>query len=65
MKDPFIIRVPNPDPSGRRVIKTSARCYNKLEEIKRRTGIALGPLVEKCVDFALDRLEINYGEGEE
>lgn len=57
--DKFILQVPKPKVSGiTGVIRVSPSCYQSLWDAKARTGIPIGVIAEKCVAFALERLEV-------
>lgn len=59
MNDKFVLIVPkSTSADGWCVVKIPADCYNKLLSVKQKTGVALGSLTERCVNFALERLEI-------
>lgn len=62
MKDQFVIIVTKPEIKDKGVIRVSPACYKMLAEAKQRTGLPVGALAEKCVTFALDRLEVVYEE---
>lgn len=58
-KDAFVIVLPRPEPSFEsRVIRIPAEGYLRVLDVKQRTGLSVGEIVERCVSFALDRLEI-------
>lgn len=48
------------------VIQLTPTCYEKVYNLKRKTGISMRKILEQCVDFALEHLDDStYGEEEQ
>lgn len=59
-RDRFVLFAPGCDDSvDRGVVRLPPNCYDKVLELKRRTGISMGRILEQCVEFALERMEDN------
>ena len=57
-KDTFVIVLPRAEPSiESRVIRIPAESYLRILDVKQRTGLPVGEIAERCINFALDRLE--------
>lgn len=59
--DKFVITLPrSPIPFESKVIKISPNNYARLANLKHKTGLSLGALADKCIQFALNRLVIEW-----
>ena len=63
MPDTFMLIYPRPECGGSGVLRVRPKCYARLVDLKRQTRLPIGVIVEQCVDFALDRLQL-VEEGE-
>lgn len=51
------------DSNNKGIIRLPPTCYDRVLELKRKTGMSMGRILEQCVDFALDHLvDEEYGE---
>ena len=64
MADKFVLAVPKPEIPLTGVVRIRPKCHARLIALKNRTGMSVGMIVEQCVDFALDRLELREEEAE-
>lgn len=62
--DKFIIKLPKPEPkvSGWKPVSISIDTYNKIMDLKEQTGFPPNKIIALCVDFSLERLEIQESE---
>lgn len=56
--DKFIVEVPKHETFNTGIIRIRPPWYDRLFRLKSQTGIPIGRLVEQCIDFALERLEV-------
>ena len=55
--DKFVLIAPgNRDSDSKSVVRVTPSCYQKVEELKRKTGLSMCRILEQCVDFALDHM---------
>lgn len=61
----FKLKLPYPDDySGKQpVIRLKASYYQTLSVLKARTGLPLGNIVEQCIDYALENMEVDLHAG--
>lgn len=57
--DGFTLKLPCPDGYSNKRLVTRLRptYYQTLSVLRTRTGLPLGNIVERCVDYALERVE--------
>lgn len=57
--DKFTLKLPYPDDYSNKqpVIRLKPTCYQTLSVLKARTGLPLGNIVERCIDYALEHME--------
>ncbi len=53
------------DSNQKSVIQLTPRCYEKVYQLKRKTGISMRKILEQCVDFALEHMDDEEYEEEE
>lgn len=58
MKDPFILTTARMSQKEGGIIRISPEHYSKLLKVRCKTGLSIGAIAEKCIDFAMERLEI-------
>lgn len=57
-KDKFVLFAPGrEDSADKGVVRLPPNCYDQVLDLKRRTGISMGRILEQCVDFALEHME--------
>lgn len=39
------------------IVRLKPSYYQLLERLKRETGLALGAIVEQCIDYAIENME--------
>lgn len=60
MPDKFVLFAPGrEDSTDKGVVRLTPSCYERVLELKRRTGISMGRIIEQCVDFSLEHMEDN------
>lgn len=61
--DKFILITKGQQDSGEKgIIRLPPNCYDRVFELKQKTGMPMGRILEQCVDFALDHLDCGeYG----
>ena len=53
------------DSRGKSVIQLTPSCYEKVFDLKLKTGLSMRKILEQCVDFALDHLDDGTYEEDE
>lgn len=54
------------DCNNKSIIRLTPSCYEKVFNLKLKTGLSMRAILEQCVDFALDHLDNGvYGEDED
>lgn len=63
MPDKFVLFAPGrEDSTDKGVVRLPPNCYERVQNLKHRTGISMGRILEQCVDFALEHME-DTGDG--
>jgi len=58
MSDKFILFAPGTkDIDNRGVVRITPDCYDRVSQLKTKTGLSMCRILEQCVDFALDHME--------
>lgn len=56
--DKFVLIAEGSKDSQRKsVVKLTPDCYEKVYDLKCKTGISMRKILEQCVDFALEHLD--------
>lgn len=60
--DKFVISIVShrQAPAAGMPVRIQQNAYDRLLTVKRKTGLSMGKLITLCIDFALDRLDIQY-----
>lgn len=61
---PFKLKLPNEDKTAFKqpVVRLSQSYYLLLTNMKRKTGLPLGNIVEQCIDYAMENREEDYAD---
>lgn len=58
--DKFKLKVPDADVADKQpVVRLKVPYYRALVALRTKTGLSLGNIVEQCIDYAFDHMEVD------